>query len=104
MKKIEINWLIVFWVCFIILLLWLFAKDIGIINTPIAIQTVPYITGLGLVVAFMKEANRHIIKLENGLTSLQHAVTDIAEIKQEIKGIHVQLHHIDKRVAILESK
>jgi len=103
-KKFEINWMIVFWVCFIILLLWFFAKDIGLINTPPVLLSVPYFTGLGLVVALMKEANKHIIKLEGAVSILHHAVSDIAEIKQEIKETNKQFAHLDKRVAIIETR
>lgn len=104
-KRLKINWVWVFWVGVIILFLWFFAKDIGLINTPILLQAIPYFTGFGVLLALARETGKYT-------TILRHAVADIKEMKTELKGIRdvelrdikLQLAHLDRRVAVVEAK
>ncbi len=99
MKKVQINidWPVVFWVSIIILFLWLLAKAFGLINTPWIVEAIPYTVGLIAIFAIVKEAGKFINKLEM-------VILDIKDIKADIRGMRNDIHSIDKRVTIVESR
>ena len=97
MKKLEINWRIVFWIGIVIILLWLFAKQFGYIHTPLVIELIPYIGAVLTLLAGAREAGKFSHKLDR-------VIFDVNEIKNDIKNIRLNLHDLDKRVAVLESK
>ncbi|MBS3174796.1 hypothetical protein J4440_02855 [Candidatus Woesearchaeota archaeon] len=97
MRKFEINWKIVFWTGVIVIFLWILAKKAGLFNTPLIIEIIPYIGGIIVILAIVKEMGKTINKLDN-------TISDIKEMKTEIKNIGCELHNLDKRVAVLETR
>ena len=97
MKKIEINWNWVIWICAILLFLWLIAKQLGYINTPLILELFPYITGFGLLAGIIRNFGKYLQKLEN-------VTLDIKEMKIDIKDIKEDVHKLDKRVSIVEHR
>lgn len=97
MEKLKVNWRWVFWICVIILLVWLYLKDIGVINTPLIIEAVPYLTGFGALFAFAREAGKYAHKIDR-------AVGDLREMKTELKEVNVKVTDVDKRVAVMEAR
>ena len=97
MEKLKINWMWVFWICIVILLVWLFLKDIGVIHTPLIIEAIPYLTVFGALLAIVREAGKYAHKLDR-------VVGDIREMKVDLKEMNIKLTDVDKRVAILEAR
>lgn len=106
MKKINItiDWSVVFWISTIIVFLWLLAKAVGLIKTPWFIEAIPYIGGFLALAAVVKEIGKYAQKMD-------HALVDIGEIKGELKDvkgtiitINTNIAHLDKRVAVLETR
>ncbi len=99
MKKIQINvdWNVVFWIGILIIFFWLVAKAAGLINTPLAVQIIPYVGGLVALFGLFRNAGKYIQKLNN-------LIEKVDTISMEIKELRRDVHNIDKRVAIVESK
>ena len=96
-EKREFNWMILFWICISIILLWIVAKKVGLFNTSLIVQLIPYITGVFAILAIVKEFGKLVNKLDN-------VVSDVSEVKIDVKTIRTELHSLDKRVAVLESR
>jgi len=96
MKKREFNWMALFWVCFVIISLWVLAKTFGLINTPVYIEMIPALVGLVSILAIIKELGRKLQKLD-------HVVLDVSEIKGSVKDLGVRVGHLERDVAVLKS-
>ncbi len=96
MKRIEINWAWVFWISITILFLWLMAKGLGFIHTPLIIEIIPYLTGFTAIVGFSKSIAKFLAKIDVLFSDVKDMKLDIKEIKQDVSKL-------DNRVSILES-
>ena len=99
MKKIQINidWSVVFWLGVITVFLWLIAKAVGLIHTPWYLEAIPYIGSFIALLAMAKEIGKFVYKVER-------ALGDIGEIKIDIKNVKHDIHSLDKRVSVLETR
>ncbi len=99
MKKIQINidWSVVFWISITILFLWLLAKAVGLIHTPWFVQAIPVIVGFFALIGVGRGVANYAFKVDN-------IINNVKDIKIDVKRINNELHSIDKRVAVLESK
>lgn len=97
MQKKIINWTIIFWISVSVVFLWLLAKALGFINTPLIIEAIPYV---GSFVALLASAK----KLGEYAQQLTRAIADIAEIKGDMQGLRKDVHRLDKRLSIVETK
>ncbi len=94
----EMDWTtIIFWLGIITLFLWLLAKTLGFIHTPLIIELIPLISGFAIVITAIKNMGKFIHRVENGLS-------DIRDLKERVGKIEVDVHSLDKRVAIIESR
>lgn len=101
MKK-EFNWMIVFWVCMIILFIWLILKELGYINTPDLVKIIPYLVGFGALIAMTKEMGKFAYTFGEYGTKINTLVEDMHEVKQELHSLDKRVYVLDKRVSILE--
>jgi hypothetical protein len=85
------------WACLIFLLIWLFLKDIGVINTPIFVQALPYMTVFGFFLVLAREAGKYAHKIDR-------ALADIKEMRRDIHEVRLDIANLDKRVAVLEAR
>lgn len=106
MKKIQINidWNVVFWLGIMIIFFWLIAKASGLINTPLVIQIIPYIGGLIALFGLFRNIGVYIQKLNGAIEKINITNIEVKDIRLDIGEIRKELHSIDKRVAIVESK
>jgi len=106
-KKIEWT-IIVFWLGVITLFLWLLAKTLGWINTPLIIEILPLISGLVILLSGMRHAGKFIHRVENGLSDIKDLKERVGnlEIKLDnsVNSLRADIHNLDKRVAIIESR
>ncbi len=99
MKKIQINidWTIVFWISITTLFLWLLAKAVGLIQTPWFIEAIPYVVSFMAFVAGVKRIAEFGFKVDN-------LIVDVKDLKSEIKCVRQDIHGLDKRLIVVESK
>lgn len=99
MKKIQINidWSAVFWVSIIILFLWLLAKAVGLIHTSWYILIIPYIVSFMAFVSGVKRIAEYGFKVDT-------LIIDVKDLKFEIRGTRQDIHSLDKRLTVVESK
>lgn len=99
MKKIQINidWSVVFWIGIIIVFLWLIARAAGLIHTPLILEILPYLGGFAALVGGMREITKFVNKVDV-------VILDVKDIKLNIKEIRQDIHNLDKRVAVLETR
>ena len=92
MKKINItiDWSVVFWISITILFLWLLAKAVGLINSPWFIEVIPAVVGFFALIGVGKGIAKYTYKMDE-------AFMDIKDIKKEV-------HSLDKRLTVVESK
>ena len=97
MKKfrIKINWTIVFWIGIMMIFLWLIAKIAGLIHTPLIVEMIPVFGGLLSLIGIIQSIAKYAHKWDN-------AVSDIGDMKLDIKDIKHDIHSLDKRVSVLE--
>ncbi|HLC72439.1 MAG TPA: hypothetical protein VJH37_02545 [Candidatus Nanoarchaeia archaeon] len=97
MRKFRINWTWIFWISLTILFIWLLAKALGFIHTPLIIEAIPYVTGFATILAAGKKIGEYA-------QQLTRAIADIAEIKGDVQGLRKDVHRLDKRLSIVETR
>ena len=80
------------------------AKAIGLIHTPIIIEAIPYLTGLAIVLSGLKQIGSFIHEVKNGLDELKNLSKRVENIHSNLGIIKVDIHNLDKRLVIVESK
>jgi len=81
----------------LIIVLWALGKSFGIINSPIAIEMIPYIGGgLGLLGAGMK--------LGRIFEKTEKIEKDVREIKSDVGLIKIKVNSHDIKIGSLETK
>ncbi len=71
------------WVALGIVTLWLILKAVGIIQTPVWIQMIPYAGAIFWAGVTYQQFN---------------------SIKEDVKSLKVQINHVEKRLTIVETK
>ena len=106
MKKIQINidWSVVFWMGVITLFLWLLARAAGLINTPFIIDLIPYAASFAALLGAVMKIARFVNKVENGLGDIKELGIRIDKIETITSNIRIDIHRLDKRVSIIETK
>ena len=88
--KVEYGWTDwVFIISILILLLWIIGKSIGVIQSPVYIDMIPYISivfSAGALFQKIREMDKNI-----------------REIKMDVKGTGTNVHDMDVRVTKLET-
>jgi len=88
--KTEYGWADwVFIISILILLLWIIGKSIGVIQSPVYIDMIPYLSivfSAGALFQKIREMDKNIL-----------------EIKMDVKETGTSLHYIDVRVSKLET-
>jgi hypothetical protein len=98
MKLKDVDWWeLIIWTSITILFLWLLAKSVGLINTPIIIEVIPYVTGFITVLGIGKKLGKYTLKLDN-------VINDIRDMRIELKEIKNDIHNLDRRVTFIESR
>ena len=93
-----------FWLGVITLFIWLLLKTIGIINTPLVIQLIPFVSAIAIIFGAIKHIGKFIHRVENGLLDITDLKVRVGKIENTIDTIKFDIHSIDKRVAIIESR
>lgn len=89
MKKRSI-WDILVYVALIVLVIWIILKLAGVINSPVIVEIIPYVSAAYVF-------GRMFQKVETTADDVEKINTEIREIKDETKSI-------DKRIQVLEIK
>lgn len=110
MKKINI-WTLVFWISILVLFAWLFAKQVGWINTPLFVQAIPFLSAFLVLFSMMKSGGRFLQRVDTISSKIDQLSGDVSDLKKEVHGIDKRLsvvettiQHLDKRLNIIESK
>lgn len=106
MKKIQINidWSVVFWLGTITVFLWLIARAVGLIHTPLILEILPYVGGFAALLGGIREAGKFTHKIETVISDVKDIKLELNGIKLDIKEIRQDIHSLDKRVAVLETR
>ena len=102
--SIKINWTVVFWTSLTILFLWLLAKALGFIHTPLLIELIPYVTGFAVILAGAKKVGVYAQQLTHAISDIGEIKTDLKEVRGDIHDLRNDIHKLDKRVSVLEIK
>ena len=105
MKKRKMDiWKIIFWFGVISLFLWLLAKTLGFINTPLIIELIPLFSSLAILFGGIKQIAKFIHRVENGLSNIIFLKEKIENIENKIEIIKFDVHSLNKKIVVLESK
>ena len=103
MKKIKVDiWKLMFWLGVITLFIWLLLKIIGVINTTLIIQLIPFLSAIAIIFGAIKHVGKFIHRVENGLSDIKDLKDKTGKLEKTIETIKFEIHSIDKRVAFIE--
>src|SRR3989344_1431262 len=96
--------MIVFWTGIAIIIIWILAKKAGLFNTPLIIEAIPYFGGVVTVLAVVKEFGKLIGTLNKCVSDINDIKLELKDVRNYIGLIKQELHSLDKRVAIFETR
>ena len=104
MNKMTINWTWVFWISVTIVFLWLLAKALGFIQTPLLIESIPYVGSFVALLASAKKVGEYAQKIDRSLNDITEIKVEVRGVKEDIQGLRKDIHRLDKRLIIVETK
>src|SRR3989344_3426704 len=95
---IKLDWIIqVVLIGALILLVWSILKLIGVINTPLLLQLIPYVTGFAVLAGFAAAAGKSLQKME-------YFGKDLDQVKVDLREMRLDLRDFEKDVARVKAK
>lgn len=97
---------IIFWTSLLVILVWVILKMIGVINSPVWIQLIPYFSAVFAAGAFFQSINSikldvSDLKARMGSVELRthNMEKDIIEVKTNVNHFDSDLHDLKVRIA-----
>ncbi len=97
-------WRIMFWTGLITLFLWLVAKQVGLIHSPLIVDLLPYLSAIILVLGGAKRTGEYIQKIDRLVEDVHILTKDMHIVKEDIAGIKMSIAHLDKRLTSVETR
>lgn len=109
---------LLFWSSMGVIVVWMILKAIGVINTPMFVQLIPYAGGIfafGVFFQMMREFKNEIKSIKEDTKELrktdQSLVSDVSQIKFRMEkvegrldGLEISMNSIDLRLGRVEAK
>lgn len=89
---------VIFWTSMITVLIWMFLKGIGVINTPVIIQLIPYAGGIfafGVFFQMVKGLKDEVKDIKTDLNDVKKSQQNMAIDMSEVK---TRLSHVERSI------
>lgn len=94
---------LIFWTSMGVILLWIILKSVGVINTPITIQLIPYAGGIfafGVFFQMIKDLKEQIRDIKDDIKGVKE---EVKEVKVDLNGVKMDISQIKTRLGVVET-
>lgn len=98
MEKIKI-YDVLFWTSILVIAIWVFLKMIGVIQSPVWVEMIPYAGAIFAVGAFYQLVKTMRIDITDLKVRTNSIEKDITELKTGIKHADSDLHFLKRKFA-----
>ena len=100
---------IIFWISMSTVLVWMILKGVGIINTPVFVQLIPYAGGVfafgvffQMVKGLKDEVKEVKVDVRDLKSEMSHVKIDVSQIKTRLGHVENGLSHVENRLGNVE--
>lgn len=111
MKRFSINPIVydwIFWISVAVVVIWMILKAVGIIQSPVWQELLPYAGAFAAVVAYFQKTGAYLQKIDYIGQDIHDSKLEMREFrdKTEIKfeEVKAELHKHDNRLIRIEAK
>lgn len=88
----------------LVLFVWTMLKVLGIINTPLFVEMIPYFTGIAVIIGLGEK----FLGMFNEINTLSNKVTalegNMGDVKIDLKEMRHDFHTVEKDMAVVKHK